>query len=192
MSHYQVPTLRRLRETEDKGVDPKKKIHAPLPLLYNWTMWYHSPESNSWSLDSYQKIMTIKTIEEFWSFYDLIKETFLSTGMFFLMRDGIMPTWEDSQNIKGGCWSFKVSRKDTYHAWLELSIALVGNTLVQCQSPMLIDLITGISISPKKGFCIIKIWNKDCQFSDPKLLKADIPGLVLEDSIYKAFTPENE
>ena len=180
MSHYQVPNLRK-----------KTTNTSTTPLLHKWTMWYHSPESNDWTDSSYKKIMTIQTIEEFWSFYDLLKEFYISTGMFFLMRDGIIPTWEDSQNIKGGCWSFKVSRKDTYNSWLDLSISLVGNTLVkEYQSPVLINMITGISISPKKGFCIIKIWNRDSSFSDPKLLKSNMPGLILEESIYKAFNPE--
>ena len=104
------------------------------------------------------------------------------------MKEDILPTWEDPQNIKGGCWSFKVGRRETFNAWLDLSISLVGNTLVQeYQSPILINLLTGISISPKKGFCIIKIWNRDQQFSDPKLLKSNIPGLILEESILQPF-----
>ena len=49
-------------------------------------MWYHSPESNDWTDSSYIKIMTLETIEEFWSFYDLLKEFYISTGMFFLMK----------------------------------------------------------------------------------------------------------
>jgi len=212
MSHYQAPNIRRrvvsgestttsatpTTTTNSTGSSKKSdKITTnsvtSTPLMYRWTMWYHSPESNIWTSDSYKKIFTITSIEEFWACYELIKEQYLSLGMFFLMREGIEPTWEDPQNITGGCWSFKVGRKDTYNTWLELSIALLGNTLVkQHQSQMLVNLLTGISISPKKGFCIIKIWNRDSQFSDSKLLTDSIPGIILEESIYKSFSDESD
>ena len=175
---YKAPSLRNYSNQDSNKND----------LLYSWTLWYHSPESNDWSEDSYQKIYTFSTIEEFWSCYDLIKENYLYVGMFFLMKKDILPTWEDPQNIKGGCWSFKVSRKDTYNAWLELSIALTGNNLLQ-NNLSNTTLLTGISISPKKGFCIIKIWNKDFNHCDPTLLQS-IPGLSMDESIFKSFTPE--
>lgn len=176
MSHYQAPSLRRKLHLDQKKHN----------LLYSWTLWYHSPESNNWDVDSYQKIFTINSIEDFWACYESIKESYLSVGMFFLMRDNILPTWEDPHNINGGCWSFKVSRKDTYMSWLELSISLLGNCL--CKDQTNTKLLTGISISPKKGFCIIKIWNCDQSYSDPLLLTS-IPGLILEESIFKSFSP---
>ena len=48
--------------------------------------------------------------------------------------------------------------------------------------------INGISISPKKGFCIIKIWNNNSKNSDTKFIVNTIPYIVNEESIYKAFS----
>ncbi len=98
------------------------------------------------------------------------------------MRDEIRPIWEDNNNINGGCWSFKVVKKDIYQSWIDLSISLIGETLSSL--PLLIN---GISISPKKGFCIIKIWNKDSTQCETSLLKSDLTGLNLQESIYKSF-----
>jgi hypothetical protein len=30
--------------------------------------------------------------------------------------------------------------------------------------------INGISLSPKKSFCIVKVWMKDCNFMNPDIL----------------------
>ena len=80
MSNYQVPRRKYLEKTveiKENHKELKQKI-SKTPLLYRWTMWYHSPESNNWTADSYKKIYTFSTIEEFWSFYDLIKEMLIS------------------------------------------------------------------------------------------------------------------
>ena len=54
---YKAPSLRNYSNQDSQKTT----------LLYSWTLWYHSPESNDWSEDSYQKIYTFSTIEEFWS-----------------------------------------------------------------------------------------------------------------------------
>ena len=33
-------------------------------------------------------------------------------GMFFIMKEGILPIWECAHNINGGCVSWKVYRKN--------------------------------------------------------------------------------
>ena len=58
---------------------------------------FHHPEENKWDLDSYQKIGSFSTIEEFWSMK--FNENYFHLGMFFLMREDITPIWEDSSNI---------------------------------------------------------------------------------------------
>ena len=46
-------------------------------------------------------------------------------------------------------------------------------------------LINGISISPKKNFCVIKIWNKLNKYNDISILKHNICNLKFEEVIYK-------
>ena len=104
--------------------------------------------------------------------------------MFFIMREGILPIWEDKQNKTGGCWSFKIIKKDVFNAWNELAITLLGESITK--NPVQNMEINGISISPKKSFCIIKIWNKDSNNNNSKIISKKIPYLYICDSIYKS------
>ena len=149
-----------------------------------WVLWFHNPVDCNWGIDSYKKITEISTVEDFWKLNEVINEDHVINSMLFFMRDGINPMWEDNRNITGGCWSFKIPKKDVYNCWTELSITLLGesvSTKVENSS-----IINGISISPKKGFCIIKIWNSDSKKSSINLLSKNIPHLFLNTSIYKA------
>ncbi len=69
------------------------------------------------------------------------------------MKDGITPTWEDSKNRNGGCFSYKVSNKNVYDAWRDLTYVLIGETISSISA--FVNAVTGIIISPKKNFCII-------------------------------------
>ena len=148
-----------------------------------WVLWFHNPVDNDWSIDSYRQICSINTIEEFWELMSYLNGNHISNSMFFLMRKGIKPIWEDEFNENGGCWSFKISKRDVYKAWIELSIALLGEIITldakeSCH-------INGISISPKKAFSIIKIWNRDSKKSNNSMLSKKIPFIFLNSSIYK-------
>ena len=87
-------------------------------------------------------------------------------------------------NKLGGCWSFKVGKKDVYNAWNELSISLLGENVTKDVTNSV--TINGISISPKKNFCIIKIWNNTTKNINTSMLSRRIPHLYVCDSIYKA------
>ena len=95
------------------------------------------------------------------------------------MRKGINPLWEDSNNINGGCWSFKIPKGNMLNYWTELSIFLLGETISTRSNN-----INGLSISPKKTFCILKIWNKDTTLNDPKLLNKNMK-ISFDTCIYK-------
>ena len=76
------------------------------------------------------------------------------------MKEDIKPMWEDEKNKLGGCFSYKVSNKHIEKTWCNLSYCLVGDDL--CEDAKVKNLINGITISPKKNFCIVKIWFSDC------------------------------
>ena len=46
--------------------------------------------------------------------------------------------------------------------------------------------ISGLSISPKKNFCVIKIWSSQCDDIDTGIF-SDIPFLDLSGSIYRKW-----
>ena len=156
-------------------------------LSDKWIMWFHDPFDTEWGLESYIKICEMDSIEKFWQIFNRIDKNLFIDGMFFIMKDGINPLWEDKKNINGGCWSYRIQKKIAYDSWLNLSMGLCGNMLtdqIHSQS------INGISISPKKSFCIIKIWNNDSKINNVKVIN-QIEKLENRESIYKAHKDRN-
>lgn len=152
-------------------------------LNSSWCLWYHDPENNTWDLKSYKKIYTFNSIEKYWTLHRALHDGMINSGMFFLMRDGIMPMWEDGNNINGGFWSYKIPKKDSHIAWIDLSVALIAEQVSSIK-----DNITGISISPKKAFCVIKIWNNDSKKKDEKyLLINELPNFKNNPPRYSLF-----
>ena len=153
-------------------------------LNNEWTLWFHSPIEPNWGIDSYKNIYSIKTIEEFWEVYNKLKSIYVENAMFFLMKGDIPPLWESSENIDGGCWSFKIYKKSVFDTWLDLSINMLCETLTTNIGDS--DIINGLSISPKKTFSIIKIWNNDSSKNDNNLINNSIKNINLDESLYKS------
>lgn len=138
-----------------------------------WILWVHD-NSNNWTLNSFEKIYEIGTIDDFWKIYNNFNLLGgLSKKNFYLMRKGITPVWEDNRHKNGGICSIKVSLLKSFPIWTELSMYLIGETLFDNDKKML-D-ITGISINYKNIWSIIKIWNSDSniniEHNFPQLLK---------------------
>ena len=107
--------------------------------------------------------------------------------MLFVMREGITPMWEDPKNRSGGCFSYKIVNKQVYEVWTTLFYLLCGESL--CVDPKLNKHINGITISPKKNFCIIKIWLDTANFQDPNIITT-IPNLLKQGCLFKKHEPE--
>ena len=106
--------------------------------------------------------------------------------MLFLMLDGVNPTWEDPRNAKGGCFSYKISNNSVPDVWRKLSYTLVGESIIGNKYN---NNITGITISPKKNFCIMKIWMSDCNNQDPTTINY-FNGIDSRGCLFKKFAPE--
>lgn len=157
------------------------------PLYDKWVIWAHLPHDTDWSIGSYKKIMTLTTVEEAIALYRVIPEKLVKNCMLFLMREGISPTWEDPKNRQGGCFSFKVPNKSVFSTWKNLSYVLVGETL--SNNPKMLSIINGITISPKRSFCIVKVWLANCSVQSPSKL-TEIPGLSVHGCLFKRHKPE--
>jgi hypothetical protein len=157
------------------------------PLYDKWTLWAHLPHDTDWSLKSYKTIMTLETIEDGLALSRALPEKLVKNCMLFLMREGISPTWEDPKNRHGGCFSFKVKNSVVPMIWKRLSFALMGETLTN--NNKMLSSMTGITISPKKSFCIIKIWMSNCNIQSAQTL-TEIPGLTIAGCIFKKHKPE--
>ncbi len=157
------------------------------PLYDKWVLWAHLPHDTDWSIKSYKKIMTLTTVENTVALYQIIPEKLVKNCMLFLMREGISPTWEDPKNRQGGCFSFKVPNKVIFNTWKNLSYVLVGETL--SNNHKMLNIINGITISPKRSFCIIKVWLADCTVQSPAKL-TEIKGLNIHGCLFKRHKPE--
>lgn len=157
-------------------------------LADKWTMWAHLPHDTDWSIISYKKIYTIDTVEGAIAIGETMPEVLVKNCMLFLMRDGIKPIWEDPKNRQGGCFSYKISNKNVFEVWKDLCYILTGNS-ISTQSSFVAN-VTGITISPKKNFCIIKIWMSNCANQNPAIVTNDVKGLTSQGCLFKRHVPE--
>ena len=51
------------------------------------------------------------------------------------------------------------------------------------------EYLNGITISPKKSFCIVKVWLKDYPLQDPSIL-TPITNLSKQGCLFKKHAPE--
>ena len=131
-----------------------------------WKIYFHDPSSNDWEKTSYVELGEISTIYEFWNLYEVLKPQ-LHKGMFFVMREHIFPKWDDECNKQGSFASIKILKNALGKFGEEIIIRLLGETLINYKIHDTVnwDVINGISFSPKKHFCIVKIWMKNSKLN---------------------------
>ncbi len=153
-----------------------------------WDLYYHLPSDTNWNLSSYKEILkNIDKIEDIIMLNNAVSEGVVKNCMLFLMRNDVTPLWEDPKNRNGGCFSFKVLNKQVYEIWKTLCYTMCGESLTKNSSHM--KEINGITISPKKHFCIVKIWLGTCKYQDPNMF-IDIPNLQKQTCLFKKHEPE--
>jgi hypothetical protein len=133
-------------------------------LKYKWNLWVHNSRDRNWSIDSYKKIFSLETIENLFQMVKNFEKLGLRHQHFFIMKDGILPTWEDENNRHGSTCSFRTELEYVGHSdsipmielWEHLLFTILGGTLFDDLSN-----INGLSLTPKNNWGIIKIWNKN-------------------------------
>jgi hypothetical protein len=158
------------------------------PLSDKWTLWAHLPHNTDWSIKSYIPIFTFTTVENTIAITENLPSVLVENCMLFIMREGIKPTWEDPRNRNGGCFSYKVANKNVYKVWRDLTYVLVGDSISKQKS--FVNGVTGITISPKKNFCIVKIWLANCDNQNPAVVTSDVKGIGPQGCLFKKHTPE--
>tara|TARA_Y100000816_G_C26087660_1_gene574203 strand:+ start:220 stop:699 length:480 start_codon:yes stop_codon:yes gene_type:complete len=156
-------------------------------LNENWILYIHYPNDLSWDISSYKKIIDICTIESAIEIFNLISLDLYNKCMFFLMRSNIKPVWEDPENIDGGAFSFKIDNKISKKIWKNICYQAIGETLINCKEG---NYITGITLSPKKNFGILKIWTKLCIDIDTNCIN-NIDTNLKESCIFKKHINKN-
>ena len=152
-----------------------------------WNIWYHHTK-DIWTIDGYKSIYSITNSTDFWKLYNNWNCIGGISGKhFFIMKNDIMPIWEDLTNINGGCWSFKIDESMADELWEDLSVLLVTNELIEgCEA-------VGLSISVKKNNnCVIKIWNTNSMNHSIKHINKNILKKWKTDIIYIAHMPDKK
>lgn len=139
-------------------------------------------------MNTFITIGTVSTWKQFWAIMDTLTIDILSEGMFFFMRDPSPPLWESHYHIRGGCYSFRCNKKNVTDIFLDYVIA----SMINCASTKPDNFINGLSISPKRGFNIIKVWNSDSQrFHAPADINCTLNSVQTNEIIYTPFVQKN-
>jgi hypothetical protein len=177
-----------IMKNNDSSNDIGSSCSSTHKIKNKWVLWAHLPQDADWTFKSYKKVHEYKTLEDAIVITDITPDSLIKSSMLFVMKEGIAPMWEDPKNRNGGCFSYKVSNKNVCEVWRELNYVLVGESI--STEPLFVNCVTGITISPKKNFCIIKIWMTNCDFQNPAAVTVDVKGLLAQGCIFKKHTPE--
>jgi len=151
----------------------------------SWTLYWHPSEGRDWSISSFTNFGTMKTWRHFFTVLEALKLDTLSEGMFFLMRDPIPPLWENCNNVYGGAYSFRVPKHSAGTAFEHYAIAAMLSSSMTDPT----NTINGLSISPKKTYNIIKMWNTNSgKFRKPSDMMCLLPDMKTGDVLYTPFT----
>ena len=149
-------------------------------LKYNWVLWFHKVNDNNWTLENYSKIYELKTYKDVLFILKEIEN--ITSGMFFLMKEGITPIFEDINNINGAYWSLRITKKDSYDFWEKIIYHLLIDTITIDDNHT--EYINGFSVSPKINNCIFKLWNSNFDLMKTEYLRKDLNFINWDDTFY--------
>jgi hypothetical protein len=155
----------------NEAPDEASQYHA---LSEEWILWYHPPTAD-WTPSSYVKIGCLKNVEQTITTLESLPVKLVINSSLFIMRKGVMPIWEDPKNRNGGYISYKIPNAEVPITWREVVYSLVGNTISSQKS--FITCVNGASLAPKRGFCILKIWQTNCDNQNPAIITNAIKGI---------------
>lgn len=154
-------------------------------LAHNrYTLWFHSPCDTNFELDSFKKVCEITSLDTFNAINRALldNDSSLTNDLYYLMKDDVMPVWHNKEHIDGGCISWKIDSADSIKCWKNLLFLFVSGEFSELEQYG----ITGISINPKKGCNILKIWFRDVIPKDA-LRELPLPAECIFQEKFKIF-----
>jgi hypothetical protein len=151
----------------------------PPPFQYAWT-FYHDKHAEGASYEGRLTVLleNIITIKQFWEAYNgfPLHALKMKDSVHFFKR-GVKPVWEDPRNMRGGAWTFRVSKDKSEQTWKELLLLAVGeqfaDVIQPSKSPRSLrkkadpltpgpgDDLCGLSLSVRFSSNLVTIWNRD-------------------------------
>jgi len=155
-------------------------------LSNKFVLWAHDLHTKNWNISSYKRLFEFNNVADYWKVFNNFNKFGFKYMHFFLMKEGVDPTWEHPRNRNGGVCSFKTELTNSLDIWENMNAHMVCDLLTD--SP---DDITGVSISPKNEWAIVKIWNGDCKNDLSQTLNEELLAKYSELSVkYRANAPE--
>jgi hypothetical protein len=168
--------------------EKEKEIETETHILNDtWSVYFHDPNDDRWDRSSFKKVTDVSTIERFWQLNNLLHDK-LHTSMWFLMRSDIFPLWEEKENKSGGYISLKVLKTKVTDCWENLCSRVLTESILHSNYAHMWDQINGVSVSPKRSFCIFKIWLKTPELGNPSLFKISTPES--SEVLFKSYASE--
>ena len=153
-------------------MDQKDIGVGSLFLNDTWSLYFHDADDNNWTMQSYRKLAQISTVEEFAIIAKTLTDLW-DRGMFFIMRSHIDPIWEHEENRHGGCFSMKVMKNHVNNVWFQTCAQTLSECLVKNKENW--SIVSGISISPKRSYCIIRVWINNIAYKDSQNFNLNNP-----------------
>tara|TARA_B100002052_G_scaffold296048_1_gene323704 strand:- start:3287 stop:3778 length:492 start_codon:yes stop_codon:yes gene_type:complete len=157
-----------------------------IELPNHWTFWYHSTKLNDWSKKSYICLNKTNSAEHFWGTFKLFTKQHFDKGIIFIMKEDVFPDWSDPANSNGGFISIKIDTRtdnidfnNIVKIWIE---HLISQSIMQKKINNM--TLHGISISPKSGHWVLKLWLNEKIIKAREKLNNNLP--LIE---YSKFIP---
>ena len=139
-----------------------------------WTIHVHETEETKWGPESYKQLHVAASWEELGAVLRELGPTRILNTMIFGMRGSRPPRWENKENIGGGSYSFVIDRRKAADVY-QLYLAAAATDSASLNTT---NKIVGVTMSPKKRHCVIKLWNASSKDfnkpSDIAILHEDI------------------
>ena len=132
---------------------------TPPPFVGSWKLYFHDPSNPSWQEKDYILLATLTSWSDYWTWMAAISDAQFKQGGLFLMKEGFQPRYEHFTNKRGGAYQIQISQvEDEYRKLFDYyAIAMIQE--VATTDPK--NKIVGLSISLKRNFYILKVWNMD-------------------------------
>jgi hypothetical protein len=177
--------------------DPNKfdKNELGNEIYFNskWNLYIHKNENPSWKIKDYIFIEYYHSIGEFWRIFNNFHFLDKINNQVYIMRENIMPIWEDINNRGGGIYSLKIEFVDKNKR------NLIGSELMTAICLMISNecfvknnqCINGINYSIKNRSIMIKLWIKNYQENLNFIMDVPIDFLNVVNNVIKRIDINN-
>jgi hypothetical protein len=147
-----------------------------LPDVWQW--FGHNPIDKDWTLRSYRLLgHPCSSVSDFWKIVNSARPVIERT-MIFCMREGCQPIWDDPACVDGSLVSVLVGYDRAATTFVDVCTRALGETLVADTN----SDVVGVSMSPKRMHCVIKIWTRE-QVDAQTVERWSLPQTIKRDDL---------